>query len=260
MSEAPSRVRRYANTEASELCHVYEKPARSGSAAPTGLLKPRHVRASSPPYACLVLGALCLYVRLKRPTIREMDVNGRRGLNDQERTVRFFMPLPRWLAPSVVPTLILIGSGGLFASDATLPAATPVGKDSSAVPTPAPYSDADQLPEDGILMRGDGVWLDPPSSNRAGYPQPPLPPRHASYSGAGDPYLGTWQPPYPGAGDPDRRRSGSWIDSFCPLPKRQPAPYRRFSYPPPPIRSEPEGYSDVYTSGPPYGYGESWNR
>ena len=117
-----------------------------------------------------------------------------------------------------------------------------------------------RVPEHGLLIRGEGVWLDPPPIGAAEYPQPPMPPWTPPYAGGAEPYPAAQRSIFPERGSSLRRRSTSWLDSFCPVPKRRLGESDQPGYPGWTGYPEQSGYGNAFMNGPPQGYREPWGR
>lgn len=168
------------------------------------------------------------------------------------------MPLARSYSILLVSVLLPIPGGGPFAGDPANPGAIP--EPSVAAGTLIPVPALQETGKRGILIRGEGVWLDPPPSGRAGHPQPPVPSRFSPNLGESGPYFGPQRSIYPGYGGFERRRSTGWLDSFCPSPKRRPGWPDQPGYPRWTDYPERRGYGNVLTNQPPYGPREPWGR
>jgi hypothetical protein len=173
------------------------------------------------------------------------------------------MRLRKWLVPALVVAATAVAGGWLFSRGARVQEVEPMESELAATPaqttlpaeTPMPIQDQEQ----GLLLKAQGTWQDPPLPAEVPPADTPMPPWYPPYDARVDWSREPWSS-YSRQRDLDRRRGTSWIESFCPFPKSRHAlpGDRNDSW-----QTEPQfrqGFWDPFVSQPPEKYGEPWGR
>lgn len=132
------------------------------------------------------------------------------------------MRLPRRLLPVLVIASSATAGGWLSVRSPEVAGAEWREAETAAAPSPATSREQMALralaPDRGLLIEGQGTWLDPSPAQPPLPTRGPMPPWGHPYGAAERP-RNPWWPRYGGPGDADREGRTSWMDDFCPLPK-----------------------------------------
>jgi hypothetical protein len=166
------------------------------------------------------------------------------------------MRLPKWLVPALLIAATAVAGGWLFSRGPRVEGDEPVGSELAATPAPtnspaerpAPIRDREQ----GIVLKAQGTWQDPPSPVGVPAAENPMSPRYAPYDARADRYPERWSRDA-GQRDFDRRRGTGWIDSFCPWSKPRRGWSGQRGYPPQMEQLRWPGYRDSLMGQPPFG-------
>lgn len=169
----------------------------------------------------------------------------------------FPMWLPKWFVPILALVVAMAGGGSLFAKDAVAPGVIPAPSGIAASRAPGRFSE--EVQSQGIFLRTPGVWLDPPPDAMGVPAEIPRSTWYPPYDDAVERYRDAQRSMYLRQRDLDHRRQESWMDSICPLPKRQPAWPAQGRYPRQ-IEGLDQWYRDAFPGQRLLGYPESWGR